>query len=140
MVAIRLIDLPDTVAAPEHSLGAIALLNYLRFISMSCRSKPQTNLFEACALLHVARSTERDAHADALMRCLNEALGKPAKLFGPATTEVSFDEKWLMQFALASKAQDEASLQFLLNSRVSPENRRLVRFLMVRISEYFYLV
>ena len=140
MMAIRLNELPATIEVPQFSSGAMSLLNYLRFTSMECRAKPQTNLFEACALLHVTQSAERDAHADALMRCLSEALGKPAKLFAPATTEVSFDEKWLIQLAVASKAQDEASMRFLLTSRVSAENRRLVRFLMARISEYFPLV
>ena len=118
---------------------AWAFLNHLRFVAMACRVKPRTDLFEACALLKVERSESRDAHAEALMRCLSEAFGKPARLFAPGTSEQTFDEQWLMRLGIACGRGDEDSARFLLNSRVAFENRRLVRFLIGRIAEYFFL-
>lgn len=114
-------------------------LNHLRFVSMKCRSKPRTELFEACALLHVTRNANQQAHAEALMRCLNEALGKQARLYSPGVVEMTFDESWLVQLGMASARMDDISVEFLLKSRVAHQHQRQVRFLVHRISEYFYL-
>ncbi len=107
---------------------------------MECRVKPKTDLFEACALLKIERSESRDAHGEALMRCLSEAFGKPAKLFAPGTTEQTFDEQWLMRLGIACSQGDNDSAHFLLNSRVAFENRRLVRFLIGQIAACFSLI
>ena len=125
--------------APEQEPDARALgfLNYLRFVSMNCRAKPYTGLFEACALLHTQQDRTQQAHAEALMRCLNEALGKPARLYAPGVTEMTFDESWLLQLCLASARQDRASVQFLVQSRVAHENRRLITFLVHWIVDHF---
>ena len=117
----------------------MAFLNHLRFVAMKCRVKPRTALFEACALLTAQKSAEQAAYAEALMRCINEALGKPARLLSPGVSELTFDERWLIQLARASARGDEDSLRFLLSSRVAFENRRLVRFLIGRIAGDFAL-
>lgn len=139
MVALRnehwAVTLPKPVLAPE----ALGFLNHLRFVSMTCRAKPRTDLFYACALLHGSQGDARTDHADALMRCLNEALGKPARLHAPGVAEMTFDESWLVQMGLASVRGDDASLSFLLASRVAHEHRRLVRFLIAQISKNFSL-
>ena len=126
------------VPAQEPSQEAHMFLNYLRFVSMGCRAKRKTSLFEACALLHADRNAEAEAYAEALMRCIGEALGKPAKLYSVGTTELTFDESWLTQLGLASARRDEASLQFLLKSRVGREHRRLIRYLVTRTSDCFF--
>lgn len=108
---------------------AFEFLNYLRFVAMSCRAKPHTDLFEACALLHTQQDRTQQAHAEALMRCLNEALGKPARLYAPGVTEMTFDERWLSQLYLATAREDGASVHFLVQSRVAQQNRRLITFL-----------
>lgn len=131
-------DVEDDANIAFHP-EAWAFLNHLRFVAMECRVKPRTDLFEACALLKVERSASRDAHAEALMRCLGEAFGKPARLFAPGTTEQTFDEQWLMRLGMACGQDDEDSVRFLLSSRVAFENRRLVRFLIGRIAECFSL-
>ncbi|MEL6808343.1 MAG: hypothetical protein AAFO97_11225 [Pseudomonadota bacterium] len=74
------------------------------------------------------------------MRCLAEALAKQPRLLAPGTIEMSFDENWLVQLAEAIAQEDDGSIAFLLNSRVLPEHRRLVRFLVGRISECFSLL
>ena len=91
----------EAVAGPALAAdpGALAFLNHLRFVAMACRVKPKTDLFEACALLTVERSASREACADALMRCLGEAFGKPARLYAPGTAELTFDENWLICLA-----------------------------------------
>lgn len=140
MVPLRLELVVQRHPVTPVSAEAFAFLNHLRFVSMSCRSKPRADLFKACALLHATRCASREAHAEALMRCLNEALGKSARLFAPGTIEMSFDETWLVQLGQAIARQDEASVAFLLKSRVLPEHRRLIRFLVGRISEFFSLI
>ncbi len=132
---------PETPrAAPDVTPAQMAFINHIRFVKMACRTKPQTHLFEACALLHVEGTKSKEAHSDALVRCLPEALGTPVRLHAPRVTEMSFDENWLLRLASAIAHDDDASIGFLLRSRVAPEHRRLVRFLVGRISECFSLV
>ncbi|MEO0386941.1 MAG: hypothetical protein AAF281_05345 [Pseudomonadota bacterium] len=139
MVALRADDRTTALPTPTIGVGERALLNHLRFVAMGCRSKPRTDLFEACALLQVGRSDSLAAYGEALMRCLNQALGKASRLLAPGTEELTFDECWLVQLARAEASGDRASAAFLLNSRVGREHRRLVGFLMTRISECFEL-
>lgn len=115
------------------------LVNHLRGVAMKCRVKPQAELFRACALLQTSRSTTCEAHSEALMRCLPEAFGAPAQLAAPGTRELTFDEHWLVQLATACARGDDFSRAFLLRSRIAPENRRLVNYLIAKISEYFPL-
>ena len=126
---------------PKHHISdaAFAFLNHLRFTAMACRSKPRADLFQACALLHVTPTATHQAHADALVRCLGEALGKQPKMHAPGTVEMSFDECWLVQLGEAMAQSDDSSVAFLLSSRVRSENRRLIRFLICRTSKHFAL-
>lgn len=131
---------PESNRAPNIAPIAFDFLNHLRFVAMGCRAKPRADLFKACALLHFNRSDSVEAHADALMRCLAQALGKPARLHAPGTAELTFDESWLVQLKTAVANHDESSLSFLLRSRIVPEHRRLIRFLICHISEHFPLI
>lgn len=140
MVPLRLETSVNRVPEPELSAEALGYLNHLRFTAMGCRSKRRTDLFEACALLQVNRSASRAAHSEALVRCLNEALNKQTRLFAPGTSEMTFDERWLLELGRAIGRGDEPSVQFLLHSRVPKEHRRLVRFLVGQISECFSLI
>lgn len=137
MVPLKL----DTHAELRHqsplSPADSAFLNRLRFVAMACRVKPRTDLFEACALLQVDRNASQAAHAEALMRCLNEALGQPARLHAPGSVELTFDEMWLLELGRALARSDNGSAAFLVGRRVQPQHRRLVRFLVGRISECF---
>ena len=126
--------------APQRTAQERLFLNTVRFISLTCRAKAREDLFEACALLAVDRDASRDAHIEALVRCLHEALGKRAVLYGPGTLELSFDESWLVQLATSLAREDELSTNFLLHSRVKPHHRRHVSFLVGRIAECFNLV
>ncbi|MCC1493097.1 hypothetical protein [Cognatishimia sp. F0-27] len=126
-------------SAPEVTAGAVAFLDHLRAVFMSCRTKPHTTLFAACAALHANPAVAREAHAEALMRCLAEVLGKRPRLHAPGTVERSLDENWLIQLGLASRRNDLASLRFLLGSRIAYQHQRLVRFLIGEISNRFVM-
>lgn len=139
MMALTEIHAPVARPSVPPATETMSYLNHLRFAAMQCRAKPRTDLFEACALLKVEKSASRDAYADALMRCLSEALGKPARLFAPGTTELTFDEQWLLALGQACVRGDEDSQRFLLSSRVGFQNRRLVRFLVGQIADCFAL-
>lgn len=104
-------------------------------VAMACRAKRKTSLFEACALLHVDRLGTFSAHAEALVRCLSEALDSRAIFYRPGTQNLSFDEAWLMQVINCEARSDEASISLLLGSRIAVENRRMFRFLTARISK-----
>ncbi|MFP7674911.1 hypothetical protein ACG74X_16295 [Marivita sp. S0852] len=130
------LETPTPYQVPQSALG---FLNYIRFVSMNCRAMPKTRLFEACALLHATQSATQQAYAEALMRCLQEALGTCPRLFAPGVDEISFDERWLIQVGLASAQGDDLSLRFLLNSRVAHEHRRLVAHLVHKIAACFSL-
>lgn len=130
---------PGDQCARRLTPEASVLLNHLRLTFMACRAKPRTDLFEACALLHVNRFQSLDAHAEALMRCLGAALGQSPRLHGPGSAELTFDEAWLVELAQASARADTDSLTFLLQSRVKREHRRLVGFLISNIARCFDL-
>lgn len=115
----------------------LAFVNHVRFVAMDCRSKRREDIFKACALLHASRTVSSAAYADALARCLADAIGKRVTFHTPGTAELSFDESWLLQLGKAIKREDEASTAFLLASRVSREHSRLVRFLVGRIALQF---
>lgn len=127
-------DWSEDTAAEQ---GKSDLLNHLRFVALGCRAKARADLFHACALLSMDRSSSIRAHAEALMRCLDSALDRRAVMFRPGTMEHSFDEAWLLQLAAALRRDDEDSTRFLLHSRVAREHQRHVQFLVSRISEQF---
>lgn len=119
----------DSFQQSNSAAIGMGFLNHLRFVAMDCRAKPKAKLFESCALLHGEKSAPKEAFAQALMRCLPEALGKPVRLLSPGCNETTFDEDWLMQLGQACSSGDSTSVRFLLHSRVAPEHRRPVQFL-----------
>lgn len=120
--------------------GTWALINHLRMVALDCRAKPRTDLFRACALLSLDKTKARNAHAEALMRCLRDALGQTPRLHRPGEAELSFDETWLMRLAEAVALQDHDSATFLLCSRVREQDRRNFRYLIFSVSECFSLI
>ncbi|MEM7752607.1 MAG: hypothetical protein AAF230_04280 [Pseudomonadota bacterium] len=140
MVALKTLkpDWHSPEIAPQDR-GETGFLNHLRFVALGCRAQARTDLFEACALLTTIRSQSLRAHAEALMLCLSQALGKQAIFFRPGVDEHSFDEDWLLRLSRALAEGDEASATFLLQSRVAKEHHRHIRFLLGRICRQFPL-
>lgn len=137
MVALSLNDPVVPVSAYSPDPASMAMVNFLRFVFMKCRSKRRTGLFEACALLQTTRTASQEALGEALARGLSEGLGRPTRLHAPGAAELTFDEKWLVQLAGAITTGDTASETFLLASRVPMPHRRLIRFLVAGVSEHF---
>lgn len=144
MVPLRSEKWSDTCSVPtaQRDLSAQewAYVNHLRFIAMECRVLPRTDLFQACALLHVSKANTARAHAEVLMRCLPEALGLHPKLHAPGVKELSFDEHWLLQLGNAAAGFDRPSVRFLIQSRVVREHRRLTTYLVQQLSKFFPLL
>lgn len=113
------------------------VLNHLRVIALGCRSAAQTNLFKACALLSNKENTARDAHARALVKCLEQAIAARPTFFRPGVKEVSFDEAWLIRTIAAARQGDTDSFSFLIRSRVPKLHQRHIAFLINGISEQF---
>ena len=129
-------------ATPAPAQGAIpdewwGCLNTLRILALECRSAARTDLFKACALLSNKQDTARDAHARALMKCLDQAVAKRSVFYRPGVAELSFDEAWLMRAIIAANDADGDSLCFLIRSRVPVQYQRTISFLIVGISEQF---
>lgn len=113
------------------------VLNALRVVALQCRVAARTDLFEACALISNKQNTARDAFAQALFRCLREAIDHKPVFFQPGTDEMSFDEAWLLRAVMAAHAGDTDSLSFLIRSRVAKIHQRNISFLINGISRRF---
>lgn len=129
-------DTPVPAPAPQP-VGdpALARLNKLRLLALRCRSAARLDLFQACALLSTDRDIAANAYADALFRTLDQGLGRPPRIFVPGCRELSFDERWLMALIAATENGDEASRTFLLASRLRPEARRALAFLVKNLTD-----
>ena len=110
------------------------VLNRLRVIALRCRVAAQTDLFHACALISTGDRADEDIHAQALFKCLREALGRRGVFYQPGTAEVSFDEAWLMRAVIAASQDDGDSLTFLVRSRVQFNHQRQIAFLIKGIA------
>ena len=104
-------------------------INSLRLVALQCRAASRADLHTACAALASDRDAAATAHADILIRCLDQALGRRPVLHRPGAETLSFDEAWLAQLAMAWRDGDDLSLQFLLRSRVRRSAQREVSFL-----------
>ena len=115
----------------------IGILNQLRMIAIRCRCAARTDLFHACAVLSVDRSTSKGAHAEILIRCLEQALGKRPVFHRPGSAEISFDEAWLSRAIEAIRKGDEDSFRFVLCARVPHLTRRNLAFLVRGVTDAF---
>ena len=121
---------------PEFPTGWRGTLNALRVIALECRVAAREDLFQACALLSNSRTKAQDAYARALFRCLTEAIGSNAVFHRPGVAELSFDEAWLTRLLIASHAGDDASVAFLIRSRVPKMHQRHIAFLIKGIATH----
>ena len=136
------IDLMPTSAAlapsprnrePHHP----AFLMRLREMALQCRTAPRADLVEACAVLSADTAIARTAHLEVLVKCLGQAFGVSPRFYRPGVAELSFDEAWLVRLVECCERGDNDSFAFLLRSRVRPETRHNLAFLIRSISEYF---
>lgn len=122
---------------PREDRRANLLLNHLRHVWRSTRSKSYVDLFGTCAALSGNRHVAAEASSEALMRCLSQALGRRPVLFREGEQETSFDEAWLIALARRLKDGDTSSVTFLLHSRVPKHAHRNLVFLLRNIVDNF---
>jgi hypothetical protein len=139
MNALRICSEFDSAphSPPQIPAAWFGVLNRLRVLALECRVAAHADLFEACALLSNEQGTARDAHARALLKCLRQAIDHAPKFYRPGTTDVSFDEAWLVQCLAATKSEDHDSFSFLIRSRVPKIHQRHIAFLIKGISDRF---
>lgn len=107
----------------------VDVLNRLRLLSMRCRAARRIDVFSACALLAIDRVEAAQAFAEALLRAMPQATGKPLNFLFPGARERSFDESWLLRLLDAVRRADEDSVSFLIASRVRQPYRRQIVYL-----------
>ena len=115
-------DAPD----PEHDRAELA---WLRVAGARCRVMRRSDLFEACAVLSMAREQAALAYVQALFRALPTLLPNGFRLYRPGDDQVSFDEAWLLQLLDRARAGDTDSLTFLIKRRIPRHAERQVAFL-----------
>ncbi|SMX44203.1 hypothetical protein [Actibacterium lipolyticum] len=110
-------------------------LNKLRLLAMRCRAAAHLDMFTACALLSQNKDEAASAFAEAMLRTLQQGLGRPAVFYAPGTKEVSFDEAWLLRMMSCVRDGDQASFTFLISSVLDQSMRRSVAFLVRGLAE-----
>lgn len=106
------------------------LLNTVRLAALKCRSAARSELFEACAVLSMERKAAQNVYVTALIKGLATALPKRPIFFRPGVSDLSFDEIWLTSALRCCNEGDWASVNFLLRSRIAPQHRRNILFLL----------
>lgn len=122
--------------AVPFTLAEMAVLNQLRRAAMAGRVAARTDLFAACASLKTRVCTQPMGCMDTFVRCLPEAMGRPVIWFAPGAHEVSRDEAWAMRCLDRITAGDDASLTFLLATRIRNVDRCNIGYLLGRIAAY----
>lgn len=113
------------------------LLDHLRQSAREVRCKGYIDMFGACAALSSNSNVARSAASEVLMRSLSQALGHRPVFFRLGESEQSFDEQWLMALARACQTEDQASMTFLLHSRVPKHAHRNLVFLLRNVLDNF---
>ena len=127
---------PADVPTRRHAAltqAQMAVLNRLRRAAMGARVAARTDLFAASAALKLVGATATCGYMETFVRCLPDAMGRPVTWFVPGASEVSDDEAWAMRCLDRIAAGDEASLRFLLHTRIRAADRRNIGFLLGQI-------
>lgn len=91
---------------------------------------PPVDLFESRALLELDRHTTARTYANALAKGLAQALGARPVIRPTGSSELSFDEAWLLRLLERAQARDSESVAFLVSSRVAHRHRAALVFLL----------
>lgn len=115
-------DIPAPVAA-------------LRRLAPRCQAGARLDLFRACAMLSTDSAVAARSYAEALLRGLAVVLGRVPVLHQPGAPELSFDEAWITSLLGAAQRGDEASMAFLLASRLPRHARRQIGWLAAQLAQ-----
>lgn len=119
-------ELPQRQPEMTPVPGVIAML---RRMAPACRAKARLDLFHACAMLSLDRGQAAQGFAEALLRTLEQGLGRMPVLHRAGSAEMSFDESWLAALFAAEARGDADSFAFLTRSRLNRAAVRQIGFL-----------
>lgn len=105
------------------------MIAMLRAMAPVCRAKARLDLFQACAMLSMERGSAAQGFAEALLRTLEQGLGRMPVLHRAGSDELSFDEAWLAALFAAEARGDADSFAFLTRSRLNRAAVRQIGFL-----------
>jgi len=120
---------------PSPAVIISAPVAALRRLAPRCHAGARLDLFRACAMLSSHGDVAAKAYAEALLRGLAAVLGRAPVLHQPGAAELSFDEAWIASLLAAAKREDEASLRFLLASRLPRHAWRQIGWLAVQLAQ-----
>lgn len=107
----------------------------LRKLAPRCQAGARLDLFHACAMLSTNSEVAARAYAEALLRGLATVLGRVPVLHQPRAIEISFDEAWIAGLLAAAARDDQASLHFLLASRLPRHAWRQIGWLVAQLAQ-----
>lgn len=123
-----------SVSSADHAPLPVSVLA-LRRLAPRCQAGARLDLFQACAMLSAQPELAARAFAEALLRGLAVVFGRAPVVHQPAARELSFDEAWIASLLDATVRDDQASVQFLLASRLPRHARRQIGWLAAQLAQ-----
>lgn len=109
------------------SSNELQLLEAVREHARQARSMPKIDIFKACELVQFDIELVTPEILNIFVRSLPQAFGRPTHFFPTGTSELSWDEKWLISLILAVSRADYDSVHFLIKTSVKPIHQQQCR-------------
>ena len=109
------------------SSDEIQLLEAVREHARQARSLPRIDMFKACELVQFDIELVTPEIINIFVRSLPQAFGRPTHFFPTGTSELTWDEKWLISLILAVSRADYDSVNFLIKTSVKPIHQQQCR-------------
>ena len=100
------------------SSDEIQLLEAVREHARQARSLPRIDMFKACELVQFDIELVTPEILNIFVRSLPQAFGRPTHFFPTGTSELTWDEKWLISLISAVSRADYDSVHFLIKTSV----------------------
>ena len=133
MQSTAVLSYPVSQTRPARDAAPVLpgpLLNRLRFLAQSCRTKARIDMAEACRVLGEQTGQAQDKTAELLVRVLGQAFERPMVFHLPGADALSPDEAWLSRVMDRLQARDHSSVAFLMRSRVVPYRRHSLQLVL----------
>ena len=106
------------------SSDEIELLEAVREQAKQARSLPKMDIFKACELVQLDIELLTPEILSIFVRSLPQAFGRSTHFFPAGTTELSWDEKWLISLVSAISRADYDSAHFLIKTCIKPSHQK----------------
>ena len=100
------------------------LLEAIREHAKQARSLPKIDVFKACELVQLDIELVTPELLSIFVRSLPQAFGRPTHFFSSGSSELSWDEKWLISLVSAISRADYDSVHFLIKTRIKPTHQK----------------